>query len=125
MYRTLLVPLDGSPFAEHALPLAVGIARRAGAALRLVTVSTPLAEAYTEGLYFSTLELQNEIAARQKTYLDEVVGRLAPTGLSVTAEVLEGEVAETLWCHAGDVDADLVVLATHGRGPLGRFWLGS
>jgi nucleotide-binding universal stress UspA family protein len=125
MYRTLLVPLDGSPFAEHALPLAVSLARRAGAALRLVTVSTPLAEAYTEGLYFSTLELQNEIVARQQTYLDEMVRRLAPTGLTVQAQVLQGDVAETLWHHAGNVSADLVVMATHGRGPLGRFWLGS
>jgi nucleotide-binding universal stress UspA family protein len=125
MYKTLLVPLDGSGFAEHALPLATALARRAGAALRLATVSTPLAEAYTEGLYFSTLELQNEITARQKTYLDDVVGRLASPGLGVSAGVLHGEVAETLCAHAIEVKADLVVMATHGRGALGRFWLGS
>ena len=35
MYRSILVPLDGSVFAEHALPLAVGIARRSGATLRI------------------------------------------------------------------------------------------
>ena len=33
MYRSLLVPLDGSAFAEHALPLALGLARRSGATL--------------------------------------------------------------------------------------------
>ena len=32
MYRTILVPLDGSPFAEHALPLALSIARRSAQA---------------------------------------------------------------------------------------------
>src|SRR5690348_5117611 len=36
--RTLMVPLDGSAFAERALPLAVNIARRAGANLKLVHV---------------------------------------------------------------------------------------
>src|SRR6476646_4587418 len=39
--RAILVPLDGSPFGEHALPLAAGIARRAGAKLRVVHVHTP------------------------------------------------------------------------------------
>src|SRR4051812_41964532 len=34
--RTLMVPLDGSAFAERALPLAVDIARRAGAKLQIV-----------------------------------------------------------------------------------------
>ena len=38
MSRTILVPLDGSPFAEHALPAALAIARRTGAALELVIV---------------------------------------------------------------------------------------
>ena len=38
MYRSLLVPLDRSLFAEQALPLALNIARRAGARLDLVAV---------------------------------------------------------------------------------------
>ena len=38
MFRTVVVPLDGSPFAEQALPHALGIARRAGATLDLVHV---------------------------------------------------------------------------------------
>src|SRR5439155_14591928 len=38
MYRSLLVPLDRTSFAEQALPLAVGIARRASARLDLVEV---------------------------------------------------------------------------------------
>jgi hypothetical protein len=33
MYRSILVPLDGSPFGEHALPLAREVARRTGASL--------------------------------------------------------------------------------------------
>src|SRR5687767_948680 len=41
MIRTVLVPLDGSPLAEHALPLALGVARRAGAAVCLAHVRKP------------------------------------------------------------------------------------
>ena len=49
MYRSILVPLDGTTFAEHALPVAMSLARRANARLHLVSVSPPLTEAYLEG----------------------------------------------------------------------------
>jgi len=35
MYRSIIVPLDGSMAAEHALPLAISIACSAGATLHL------------------------------------------------------------------------------------------
>lgn len=38
MYRLIVVPLDGSPCGERALPLATRIARHTGAALELVHV---------------------------------------------------------------------------------------
>jgi nucleotide-binding universal stress UspA family protein len=39
--------------------------------------------------------------------------------------VLEGTVPETLETHAAEVSAEVVVMASHGRGPLSRAWLGS
>ena len=39
----VLVPLDGSALAEQALPVASSLAKRAGAALRLVHVHVPFA----------------------------------------------------------------------------------
>jgi nucleotide-binding universal stress UspA family protein len=43
-FRTILVPVDGSPLAEQALPLARRIALRAGSKLRLALVhQTPTA----------------------------------------------------------------------------------
>ena len=36
--RTVLAAVDGTPFGEHALPLAAEVARRAGAMLRVVHV---------------------------------------------------------------------------------------
>ena len=41
MFRTILTPLDGSTFGEHALPLALGIARRSGAACGCFTSFSP------------------------------------------------------------------------------------
>ena len=124
MYRKIMVPLDGSSFAEHALPLARAIARRCEAELHLVAVVPPLAEAYTEGVFFGTADLEAEVVSRQKGYLSRVRGQLAGD-LNVSVVVMEGEVAGCLCTHATDCGADLVVMATHGRSPLARFWLGS
>lgn len=126
MYKSLLVPLDGSTFAEHALPVAQAIARRSGARLVLVSVSTPLAEAYVEGMYFSTSDLQEELTARHQEYLEAVAARVrSHIDVPIAIVVKHGEVAPTLCEMLEAGEADLVVMATHGRGAMGRFWLGS
>ena len=43
----------------------------------------------------------------------------------VTSSLLEGEVVPSFLAHTAETKPDLVVMTTHGRGPLGRFWLGS
>ena len=127
MYRSLLVPLDGSPFAEQALPMALSLARRAGASVNVVLVHVPFTAAYADSISPGTCEAEASALEQQRAYLDGIVKRLA--GLSstpVTAALLEGQVvAETLNAHATATGADLLVMTTHGRGPLSRFWLGS
>jgi nucleotide-binding universal stress UspA family protein len=126
MYRSILVPLDGSSFAEHALPMALTLARRSRARLMLVTVSTPLAEAYVEGIYVSTTELEQEMNARQLTYLESTAKKLREKDdVPITVAVKHGDVAVVLCDLLTHGEADVVVMATHGRGAFGRFWLGS
>jgi nucleotide-binding universal stress UspA family protein len=48
MYHSLLVPLDGSPLAEYALPLARSHAVRAGAQLQLLYVQHTLVAEYSQ-----------------------------------------------------------------------------
>jgi nucleotide-binding universal stress UspA family protein len=124
MYRKLMVPLDGSPFAEHALPLARSIARRCQATLELVVVLPPLAETYAEGVFFSPADLEEEARADRLAYLEQVKQRLGES-VPITVRVLEGGIAASLAAYAECEGIDLIVMATHARGPLGRFWLGS
>jgi nucleotide-binding universal stress UspA family protein len=123
-YRSILVPVDGKSFAEHALPLALGIARRSGAEVRVVLVHRPTLSADSLSIYHDGY-IDHQLKFRQLAYLDDLSRRLAATtSVPVLVELAQGrEVAESL-CAAG-ADADLVVMATHGRGPLGRFWFGS
>lgn len=124
MVRSLLVPLDGSPFAEHALPSAVSIAKRSGASIELARVETKL----------HSLELPTELAdsefartsADARAYLEDAAQRLrAAAHVHVTTCLLEGRVAQALHDRSAAAGVDLIVLTTHGRGPLSRLWLGS
>jgi nucleotide-binding universal stress UspA family protein len=118
-----LVPLDGSLASEQSLPYAISLARRSGAALQLAYVHTPLL--LGEGtLYLGTPEVL--LWEEENQYLLGVVDRLKKAGLEqVSGEVLEGPIAESLHEHALGKGCDLVVMTTHGRGPVSRFWLGS
>jgi nucleotide-binding universal stress UspA family protein len=126
MYRSLLVPLDGSDFGEHALPLALGLARRLWTALQVVRVHVPVWGVYGEfgGLYDETVD--RALRERDREYLDAVVKRLATVAdIPLSSALLDGPVADMIDRHAAATGADLLVMTTHGRGPLARFWLGS
>ncbi len=127
MFRSLYVPLDGSPFAEQALPLAAEIARRSGALLQLALVHHPV-PALATALEVPEIEAQldQESRAREQVYLDGIVERVRATAnVPVTAALLDGPVADSLQTHIEQSGADLVIMTTHGRGPVSRFWLGS
>jgi nucleotide-binding universal stress UspA family protein len=125
MIRSILVPLDGSTFGEHALPLAASLARRASAVLHLVHVHQVLAPTTIAGVaVIDTLDLH--LRQDEQAYLADVSRRLNEVGpIQVKATLLNGDVEAALRAYSALVEADLVVMSTHGRGALGRFWLGS
>lgn len=126
MYKSILVPLDGSTFGEHALPLALSLARRAGASLTLLHVHTPLKAVYLEGAAFLDESVEADIKAQQREYLRLAAERLqSVAAVPVEIRLVEGEVAASIAAEAAAHGIDLVVMTTHGRGALGRFWLGS
>jgi nucleotide-binding universal stress UspA family protein len=125
-YRSILVPLDGSDAAEHALPTALSFARRRGAALHVVRVYVPIAGVYGEHAVPYDETLDRELMKRAREYLDAIVARLAvAAGVRATSAMVEASVADAISRHATTVGADLIVMTTQGRGPLARFWFGS
>ena len=125
MLRSILVPLDGSTFGEQALPWALSIARRAKANLEILHVHRPLEATYAEMQIFDST-LDQQVRDRERLYLESTLSAIrAIGGVTATALNKEGEIAATIREHAKVTSADLIVMMTHGRGPLGRFWLGS
>lgn len=126
MYRSLLVPLDGSTFAEQALPMAAEIAGRCRATLHIVLVHNSIAVVPGPGEPVVLDPAVDEAGRRQEEeYLSSVSASLASAAFSVTTALLDGPTAQTIADHARTHAIDLVVLTTHGRGLLSRFWIGS
>lgn len=132
MFRLIQVPLDGSSFAEHALPLAVGLAQRDGAGIQVVRVHVPSVEIYlTRHEYLSRRgslfdNLDRELLKHAREHVDAVATSLAEdTGVRATPVLLKGPVPEMIAQHASSSEADLLIMTTQGRGPLARFWFGS
>ncbi len=125
-FRSILVPLDGSPFAEQAVPLASRIAQRSGSKLRLAFVhklpAPPVDSAAAK--LFTSIEAVTRKAER--AYLRGIQAKLREGGIRLSSAVtLTGDPGPALAQYAREMAIDLVVMATHGRGGIRRAWLGS
>lgn len=121
--RRIMVPLDGSHYAEKALPLAQELAQEWNASIWLVHVVSsypitglPLTDIDPE----AATDAQARLAAQ--TYLDQVAARL--TG-EIRTHVLFGSVSEHLIASVRAWNIGHVVMASHGRTGLSRVLLGS
>jgi nucleotide-binding universal stress UspA family protein len=118
MDKTILVPVDGSPLAERALPYAHVFARAAGAGVLLVQAVPPSAE--LDGVEVGSARTRQ--AAHD--YLRDLASR-QPRPDRVNTKVVAGEAADALIAEIGATQPELVVMSTHGRSGLGRWIYGS
>lgn len=119
-YRRLLVPLDGSRMAESVLPLAVRLARAAGAELLLAHVIPTPELTETGPLEADDHRLRKQIGERNervaRKYVEQIRSRLACSELAVRSLVLrEGDVRSALARLIEDERVDLLVMSAHGR----------
>ena len=127
--RRLVVPLDGSPLAEIALPVAQSLARRLGLPVRLVTAVDPVSfvpSAVAPALAFDAEVYSETLAALRgeaEAWLTRASEALREAGVDASWEILSGSpyVAITDALRPGDV----VVMTSHGRSGVTRLLLGS
>jgi nucleotide-binding universal stress UspA family protein len=129
--RTILVPLDGTPAHEPALPVASTLARAWKASLHLEIV-VPTArtlsghEAATGVLMPLATRAILDMAERgAHEYVERLAQTLRAEGISASSHVSRGEPAASLVEAAEKVGADLVVMASHAKGAMDAFWSGS
>ncbi len=116
----ILSPTDFSAASEHAFELACALARDYGARLIVLHVVTPPIVPFTEG---------ETLPADKSTYqaaLQTLENLQAPDrSFQFERRLAQGSAAEVILRTIHEVDADMVVLGTHGRVGLSRLLLGS
>lgn len=127
MYKTILVPLDGSPRAELILPHAASLAVKYGAKLVLLQVVEPMVAMVTP--YDMVPYVDKDAAERSiteaKAYLASKEGELRGQNIVVKSIVESGPVVSVILEAAERENADLVAMASHGRTGLSRVFYGS
>ena len=127
MFERIVVPLDGSARAEHALPVAARIARASGGSIHVLQVVSPLID-YSGGLAPVPLMTEQSVEmemAEAASYLNTVAAWQILAGIKTTTEILFGLPAPHILGAARSRRADLIVLCSHGRTGFTRWVLGS
>ena len=120
--RHVLLPFDGSPFAEQIVPHVAKLARLVQAEITLLGVVEPLA-----AMAATTLSAApDEGAGASSPEMERVATALRSSGLVVhTVVTAAGRPAHAIVAEAEQRGADLIALTTHGRGALKRAVMGS
>jgi nucleotide-binding universal stress UspA family protein len=126
-FRKILVPYDFSEHSKTALREARDLAKSYGGRLYLLHVIEPVMEPhpYVPLHYRSEAFELPQLVARVKEDLGPIVEDVLGADVECETEVLEGNPAWRIAEHAESIAADLVVITTHGRTGLSRFFLGS
>lgn len=126
VFNRILVPLDGSLLAEQSIGPAVSLARINGATITLLKVVTPL-KRRVDGQLESAIgpASAGEVASSQR-YLETCLGHELERSVKVTRRVIVADDAASAILGAADsMEADLVAIATRGRGAIARAASGS
>jgi nucleotide-binding universal stress UspA family protein len=118
--KTLLHPTDFSEAAEHALRMAVGLARDYHARLILMHAVEPPVYYGELGVSFVPTEEYRETAQER---VDALVG--SDPKVTIESVVTEGIASAEILRVATDRHCDLIVLGSHGRTGIGRVLMGS
>jgi nucleotide-binding universal stress UspA family protein len=129
MPSRLLVPLDGSALAESAVPWAACLAGTAGYAIVLAqAVPWPLIATEVLISAYALPEMYDDILNAEcegaTNHLNRVRAGLVDQGLQVELVVRAGAPTTAVLDIADETGADMIVMATHGRGGLPRLVLG-
>jgi nucleotide-binding universal stress UspA family protein len=124
MYDRILVPTDGSEYADDAAETAFDLARTMNASVHVVCVveQGPLGSVHLPGDAASAEDVFEE---RAEEFVDRLEERARDRELEATTEVRQGVPVREILEYADEIDADVIVMGTRGRGGISRMMLGS
>jgi nucleotide-binding universal stress UspA family protein len=123
MFRSIVVPLDGSAFAAEALPY-IPLLAAPGATVTLVRVTEPHRDLLPFGHARHAAEAERLRTSLGRD-LDQRAEPLRAAGLTVTSDVRTGHAADEILVCAREHASDLIAMTTHGKSGLGGLARGS
>ncbi len=132
MYDRIVVPVDGSKLSEcaldHALTIASGCQAKQLVLLMIVEKYESGPAGYTWGGVASegrVAQTTQGVRARAIGYVTSLAKKLESQGLPVAGTVVQGAPAEAILEYAKNIQADLIIMSTHGRSGPSRWAMGS
>lgn len=120
--KTILVPIDFSDASEQALEYACSLASSLGATLHLVNAVGAATPELTMAL---TDKMMVTLVDEHRAALEQLVDSRRSLVAFGTITVKWGDPRDLITETADLIDADLIVMGTHGRRGLSRFFVGS
>ena len=126
-FQNILVPVDGSETSYAAVAKAAEFAKAFN--IKITVVQVLVLDPYIAAEYISASQT-NDLIERARTSivnnLSEVKDKFHADGVEVETKLLEGQVVHTEIANAArDTKADLIVIGSHGRTGIKKFFLGS
>ncbi len=127
--KSIVVTLDGTPDAEVILEPAIELAQELEATIYLLEVVVPsIPVEYGAGFYGIGFDLDADTRHRIETsraYLAKLQAQLNEKGINCATVVKVGNAATEIVEYANAIKTSLIAMATHARGTVGEFLIGS
>jgi nucleotide-binding universal stress UspA family protein len=127
MLKRILVPLDGSPGAERAIPVAARLAQASGGSIKLVRVVSTSIEFWPSLVpqpALAQVAIDADIASAEE-YLAAITQSTNLANIQTETAVLFGPTAPTILTVACSYHADIIILCSHGYTGMKRWVMGS
>ena len=128
MFKSILVPTDGSDLSEKAAHGAVGLAKLTGGRIIAVSVAEPYPfTPMMEGAYMVDLTLYGEQTHKfAQMHVDKIAEIAAKAGIACETHVAQSfHPHEEIIKAASEHHCDVILMASHGRKGLNKLFLGS
>lgn len=130
MYERILVATDGSPLSDKAVSHAIDLAKLSGASVVALKVIPRYPRSYLEGgatVDMSEIKrIEAQWAEQAQTVLNKIKADGKVMGVNVKTSIAKSDlIAESIIAAADKQNADLIVMASHGRKGIKRLLLGS
>ncbi len=137
--KTILVPTDFSQGSQAALEHATVLAKMAEAEIVVLHVIETLAYTMKESLHLvdattmvksmtespQLLDMYALVQRAVEPAVDQIVQGLQKNHVSASGCILQGTAYDQIVAKAREVEADLIVMGTHGRRGVNHFFMGS